>query len=113
MRTPQQQQAIDLFGYSYSIDQSKTYDEIGAFGRYHSRLQKIQIAKDISNNQKESTLLHEVLHLISFHLQLDLSENQVAGLETGLYEFLQSNDIFSLNGKEKVIRRPKQHEPNL
>jgi len=90
---------INIFGYSYPIDQSKTNDEIGAYGRYHSRLQKIQIANDLSESQKESTLLHEVLHLISFHLRLDLSENQVAGLEAGLYEFLQSNDIFSLNKK--------------
>ena len=81
-----------LFGVDYCVDDTIINDEMGSFGRSNASLQKIQIAKDIGLAQKQSTLLHEILHLISFHLRLELTEQQVSGLETGLFEYLITNE---------------------
>ena len=81
-----------LFGIDYCVDDTIINDEMGVFGRYHIANQKIQIAKDIGISQQNSTLLHEIIHVISYHLRLELTEQQVSGLETGLFEYLTTNE---------------------
>ena len=47
--------------------------------------QTIILNKETGREQREDTLLHEVIHIISGELSLELSEETVARLSVGLY----------------------------
>ena len=53
--------------------------------------QAITIKDGLKPEQEKSTVLHEFIHAISDSLGLGLSEKQVQGLETGLYDLNASN----------------------
>lgn len=66
-------------------------DEIG-----ESDLEKqhITLKDGLKLEQEQSTLIHECLHAISDTLGLGLTEKQVQGLETGLYDLNSANPRF-------------------
>lgn len=85
---------MKILGYKYTIDQSKDMDSIGgAFGQFHARTQTIQLANDADLQQVQSTLLHEIIEAINYHLQLKLEHPQIMGLEAGLYQVLVDNGV--------------------
>jgi hypothetical protein len=53
--------------------------------------QHITVKDGLKPEQEQSTVLHEFIHAISDSLGLGLSEKQVQGLETGLYDLNASN----------------------
>ena len=53
--------------------------------------QALTVKDGLKPEQEQSTLLHECIHAISDSLGLGLSEKQVQGLETGLYDLNISN----------------------
>ena len=53
--------------------------------------QIIEIEKRASNQRKIQTLLHELLHAISYEYSLDLSEHQVELLSIGLLQVFRDN----------------------
>lgn len=58
--------------------------------------QSIKLKDGMKTEQEQSTLLHECIHAISDSLGLGLTEKQVQGLETGLYDLNASNpQLFS------------------
>jgi hypothetical protein len=56
--------------------------------------QAITIKDGLKTEQETSTLLHECIHAISDSLGLGLSEKQVQGLETGLFDLNRANPRF-------------------
>lgn len=52
---------------------------------------RIELAKHLDRNGKESTLLHEVLHGICRHYKMNLSEKTILKLEEGLFETFKKN----------------------
>ena len=64
---------------------------------------KVYIREDLPEDLQRTTALHEVLHLTSDHLHLDLSEAQISGLACGLKGVLSENKPFCdwLVGKSK------------
>jgi hypothetical protein len=56
--------------------------------------QHLTVKDGLKLEQEQSTLLHECIHAISDSLGLDLSERQVQGLETGLYDLANANPRF-------------------
>ena len=86
---------IKLFGYEYAIECKDSISEMDAFGRYHSKTLTIQIANNICPQQKVSTLIHEVLEAINYHLNVKLKHEAICQLETGLMDFLSSNNLVS------------------
>ena len=46
---------------------------------------RISIDSCLTPERLETCLLHEMMHVISYRLHLNLDEAQVKGLETGLY----------------------------
>lgn len=60
--------------------------------------------EEIADSNKKSTILHEVIHQIAMKHGINLSENTVAALEVGLYQFLSCNDI-DFRDREKIRRR--------
>lgn len=55
--------------------------------------QEIIIDKDISQQLKETTFIHEIIHQIDFVYNIGLEHQQVYQLETGLYSFIKDNPI--------------------
>jgi len=64
--------------------------------------QSITIKDGLKPEQEKSTLLHEFIHAISDSLGLNLTERQVQGLETGLFDLNASNPrLFTYLKKKK------------
>jgi hypothetical protein len=63
--------------------------------------QAIKLKDGLKPEQEQSTLLHECIHAISDSLGLGLTEKQVQGLETGLYDLNTSNPQFFSYLKKK------------
>ena len=63
-------------------------------GQCDLEAQAIHVKDKLKGEQEGSTLLHECIHAISDSLGLNLSEKQVQGLETGLYDLNRSNPRF-------------------
>ena len=51
---------------------------------------------------ERSTILHETLHAISDLMGLDLTEKQIEGLETGIYQVNSDNPRFFTNIRKTV-----------
>ena len=83
---------VKVLGYTYNVTEHSDA-EIGVFGRMRAKVQSLQIAYDLCEEQKVSTLLHEILEAINFHLELDLPHKTIAALETSLYQTLVDNGI--------------------
>ena len=79
---------MEILGIEYEITQfENNARNDAAMGRGDSKTATIHLCKDMNDQVKRSTLLHEIIHQISDKLGLDLNEAQVCGLETGLFPF--------------------------
>lgn len=54
----------------------------------------IYIKDGLETQQERSAILHETIHAIDFLLNLKLTEEQVLGLEAGLYQVNSDNPRF-------------------
>lgn len=54
----------------------------------------IRVRDDVPVELQRTTLLHEVIHLISDHLHLELTEAQISGLSCGMKGVLIDNRTF-------------------
>ena len=63
-------------------------------GSCNPNTREIKLRAGMSDRQTVSALLHETIHLISFERSLDLTENQVLGLEHGIAKILELNPEF-------------------
>ncbi len=91
--SPSNKIAIKVLGYTYTIQNDKTQGEVGAMGRCHSDQQTIQIANNINGEAAASTLLHEIIEALNFHLKLEMNEQLVTALEAGLFTVLLDNGV--------------------
>ena len=90
---------IQIIGNSYTVQYINKEDAEHNFFNQSERLmgdcnyQDLIIRVDASMNkqQQDSTLLHEILHAVSDALAIELTENQVKRLESGLMSVLKSN----------------------
>jgi len=83
---------IRILGKKWSVSYGPMdKDDIG-----ESDLEKqhITVKDGLKPEQEQSTLLHECIHAISDSLGLGLTEKQVQGLETGLYDLNSANPRF-------------------
>lgn len=81
---------MNILGYEYKMKSKKMKNALGKF-----RFSKLEIVihSEQDAQQRESTVLHEMIHAISAHLKLDLSEEVTARLETGLYQSLTNSGV--------------------
>jgi hypothetical protein len=80
---------LKILGYSYKVDFSKTQQELGGnlgFCNFDKKL--LQVARDADKEVQHSTLIHEILEAINFHLEIGLEEPQIKQLEVGLHQTL-------------------------
>jgi hypothetical protein len=84
---------MKILGYTYTVVQDGLQDDIGAMGRCQPHRLRIQIAEDIVPEQVLSTVLHEALEALGYHLELGLPHNVIMSLEAGLYQVLTENGV--------------------
>ena len=84
---------MKILGYSYQVQRSGHSDDLGASGRCHQLKQTIQIASNLTKEGAQSTLLHEILEALNYHLQLELGEGVIMSLESGLFQVLADNGV--------------------
>jgi Zn-dependent peptidase ImmA (M78 family) len=65
-------------------------------GLCDSTKNEISINKNLPTENKEETLLHEIIHNISDNVAIGLTEEQTQALGSCLYSVLKDNDIFSI-----------------
>ena len=70
-----------------------TVEEIDASARLLTRKQVIQLASDLAEENAISTLLHEILEALNFHLALKLEHKIIMALEAGLFQVLVDNGV--------------------
>lgn len=84
---------MNILGYEYQIIEDGDSDFIGAFGRKHAAKQIIQIAKGLVEQQRISTILHEIIEALNYHLELEMEHHKIMALEAGLYQTLTVNGV--------------------
>ena len=84
---------MKILGYDYLITfcSDKMLDVPA--GRVHAGLQRIILAEGDHPQQSESTLLHEIIEALDFHLEIGLDERQIKAIEAGLYQCLTENGV--------------------
>lgn len=84
--------SIKILGKRWTVEyKAMVKDEMGECDLEN---QNLTIKEGIPAEQEKSTLLHECIHAISDSLGLNLSEKQVQGLETGLFDLNAANPRF-------------------
>jgi hypothetical protein len=88
---------IKILGYSYSLDLTDKFEDMkGNVGVCDLDHHIIKIANDLGEETRNSTLIHELIEAINYHLELSLKHNQIMGLEVGFHRIFDDNGI-SLN----------------
>lgn len=86
---------IKILGHSYSIivhEEEKTGNS--SLGTHWGVSQKIYLNAKQNKEMIESTLLHEVIEAVNYHLSLKLPHQMIIRLETALYQVLKENPIW-------------------
>ena len=87
-------QSVTILGYKYAIGFEDSFNEgKDTMGSCNSMKQKILINEKCCMQQQQSTLLHEIIEALNYHLELDLEHSTIMGLETGLYQTLKENKL--------------------
>lgn len=81
---------MKILGYDYKL---KCSTEMDTLGQANFKLLRIQIADGYDEQQQVSTVLHEVIECVNYHLKIGLEERDVMGLEAGLYQVLTDAGI--------------------
>ena len=79
---------VKIFGYDYKIVPN---DGMGFSGRLMSGSQDLLIDTSQCKQHQLSTIFHEVIEAVNYHLELNMKHNLIMQLETGLYSFLSDN----------------------
>ena len=85
---------LNILGYKYRLDTSKSLSEMdGKVGLCDLDNKVLTIANNVDSDMIDSTLLHEIVEAINYHLELGLEHRQIMGLEVGLHQSLSDNGI--------------------
>ena len=83
---------LKILGYKYTVIEHDDRDTANSNQGSHWASQgRIYINKNQTEEQKVSTLLHEILEAIDYHLELKLKHEQINRLETIFYQVLKDN----------------------
>lgn len=91
-----------ILGFDYEVRTVSDQDELRAAGDSRPGRLVIRVAMDQNEQQQTSTLLHEIIHMIMFHMMIDQDEQLAGKLETGFYAFLVDNG-FDLTPLKKML----------
>jgi hypothetical protein len=72
------------FDYALSLMEAKMADS-RHYGECNNNTLTIRIARELPRQQKEATVLHEILEAVGYCLGLNLNEQTMLALERGLH----------------------------
>ena len=83
---------ITIGGVTYSIEQKSGLKVEGddSMGCVLVHTHTIRLNKELNQDMKVKTLIHEILECIKFEHNLDLDHSLIESLEVGLFEALRS-----------------------
>jgi len=84
---------MKILGYSYKIEQLGKDVMRGNSGFCNFDNKLLQVSVDLDKDMKESTLLHEIIEALNYHMELELKHNQIMSLEAGLHQVLNDNGV--------------------
>ena len=84
---------MKILGYEYEVVGDGNADHMGAFGRMHAKTQTLEIAEDLHDEQIVSSILHEAIEALNYHLSLNLPHETIMSLEASLYQVLSDNGV--------------------
>jgi hypothetical protein len=87
---------IQILGHTYTLDLSEDNRDIEGHGSTDCLKQVIQIASNAHSQEQRSTLLHEIIEVLNFQLELKLEHQKITALAEGLYQVLGANDMSSI-----------------
>ena len=94
---------IKIGWIEYKIQEVDSHIINEADGEYAGRVlhgtREIRINKDYSQEEKNETLIHEILHCINKYIGSDLTEYQVSGLSNMLFQVLIDNNLWRKDAK--------------
>jgi len=85
--------SLTICGIPFEVLYDNSIWSHGHMGRCNTIDCQIMIRGNMPDANRRSTILHEVLHIISAKMSLDLSEAQVSALEAGLYPLIANNEL--------------------
>ena len=97
---------INVLGHDYEISFDKSVTELDSYGETNFPAQKITIPFDLATQNKEASIVHEMLEILNYHLQLNLDHDKIMALESGVFQVLKNND-FQIIRKELAKKNGK------
>lgn len=99
---------INIVGFLVKIDHSKTTEELTkdsddpkegyiTIGMFDPNTHTIFVAKDLDQEKKISTLIHEILEALNYYLDLKLRHSKIEDLEWGLFSLFTGNNLIDFN----------------
>ncbi len=83
---------INLLGYKYKVLVTDLTDS-GYYGNFDGKKSIIKIEQTLCEQMRLSSLLHEIIEGLNWHLELKLEHPKLTSIETGLFEVLTSNGV--------------------
>ncbi len=83
---------MKILGYEYKIEGVNS-DMFTQQGRCYGAGQHIQFDARSHAQGQISTILHEIIEALNYHLHLTLEEKQIMGIEAGLFQTLTEAGI--------------------
>jgi hypothetical protein len=84
---------MKILGYTYKVNCEVDNRNMNGIGRLRSDSLQIDISGDVAEGQKMSTLLHEIIEALNYHLALGIQHQKIMALESGLYQVLIDNGV--------------------
>lgn len=76
---------MKILGYDYKVTPVANMGEHGCLGLFVPKVSELSFDCTMDQQGKESTVLHEIIEALSWHLGLEMTEAQIRGIEAGLY----------------------------
>lgn len=86
--------SIVILGQTWKVKVRKKHPDLeGCMGRTDFSKNTIYISREIPELTQRSTLLHEILHILSYCLGVRLQENEIMRFEAGLFSTIHDNKL--------------------
>jgi len=96
--------SIRVFGKTYKIVYVGTdnYDQLdGKYGKLSFQTQTMYLDSTLADEQMIDSFFHELFHIISSDLKMEIAENQIQQLACGITDFIINNSRKLIFTEEK------------
>jgi hypothetical protein len=86
--------SVRILGKHYKIEPMNSHAQDGEFGACNYAYQLLEYNQKLCIDELKDTILHEMVHVLDHGMQLQLKEEQVHAVATGLYAIIKDNPEF-------------------